>query len=88
MNAPQSNLISRTGVECRELLARDGTYIQLDILNTAYALLITKEEIDSVPSFAAAGLTLAQYQAAVYILKQCHIALNSDLPAIVALANL
>ena len=88
MEAPQQNQISRTAAQCREFLSRDGTLIQLDILNTAYAALITQEEIDSVESFKNAGLTLAQYQAAVYILKQIHIQINSDLPAVVALANL
>ena len=88
MNAPAQNLISRVGQECRTLLDRDGVYIHYDILNTLYADDFTQENINSIPSFVAAGLTLQQYQAAVYILKQVHIQLNIDLPAIVALANI
>ena len=88
MTAPQSNLISAVSRDCKIVLAMDGTFIQHDILNEAYGTDITQEQIDAVPSFKAAGLTVAQFQAAVYALKMCHVAMNGDLTAFVTVASL
>ena len=88
MTPAQSNLISATARECKDILAKDGTLIQLDILNATYGTDITQEQIDAVPSFKAVGLTVAQFQAGVYYLKQIHVAINADLTAFVTMANL
>ena len=88
MIAPQSNLISAVSRDVKTILAMDGYLIQHDILNENYGKSITQAQIDAVGSFKQAGLTVAQFQAAVYALKMCHVALNADLTAIVTVASL
>lgn len=88
MTAPQSNLISAVARDCKTVLAMDGLFIQHDILNEAYGKTITQAQIDAIPSFKDAGLTVAQFQAVVYALKLCHAAMNGDLTASVTMASL
>jgi hypothetical protein len=88
MTSPQMNLISAVSRDMKIVLAMDGVFIQHDILNESYGKTITQAQIDAVPSFKQAGLTVAQFQAAVYALKMCHVALNADLTASVTVASL
>ena len=88
MSSNLQNLISRVARDAREALSHDGDYIQHDILATMWDAELTQENIDSVPSFAAAGLTVAQVEAVVYILKQIHVGMNTDLPSMVVMGNL
>ena len=92
MNAPQQDFISRFGQQARK--ARDLFALSEEI-DTLYKgtpnweALITQEEVDSVPSFAAAGLTVAQLGAVCYILKMINLQMSTiDFPALVMLANL
>ena len=61
MTPAQSNLISSVARDARTILAMDGTFIQHDILNESYGDTITQEQIDAIPSFHQAGLTVAQF---------------------------
>lgn len=91
MNAPQQNLVSKTGQLCSRLLEMKGTIDQIDVLYSGspnWDSLITDGEIAEVPSFVEAGLTAANVADAVYILKLIRDNVNSNLPAIVMLANL
>ena len=88
MEAHLQNLISAVARDCREALSHDGEYVQHDILATLWDAELTQENIDSVPSFHEAGLTVAQVKTGVYILKQIHVQMNTDLPAMTMLANL
>jgi len=94
LTAPQSNLISRVAAEVKQLAARDGLYVQSDVLWTKYTnpdtpdLQVTQEKIDSVASFKNAGVKLEQVTAMVYALKMVHVAMNADLDAFVVMANL
>ncbi len=92
MNAPQQNLISRVAQQARKAKDLMALTEEIDILLNGtpnYAALITQEEIDSVPSFHAAGLTVNQLMGAVYILKMINQQISTnDFPALVVLANL
>ena len=88
MTNNQSNLISMVAREVKTLVGNDGVFIQLDILNESYGDTITQEDIDAIPSLKDVGLTVAQFQACVYILKQVHVQINTDLTAMVTMANL
>lgn len=91
MNAPQQNLISKAGNLCEQLLKMTGPINQIDVLYSGtpnWDDLITQNEIDEVDSFAEAGLTAANVADAVYILKLVRDNVNSNLPAMVMLANL
>lgn len=88
ITAPQSNLISAVGRDCAIVLAMDGTFIQHDVLNESYGTDITQEQIDAVLSFKDAGLTVEMFQAGVFILKTIHLAMNTNLTAIVTMASL
>lgn len=88
MTPAQSTLISSVSRDVKTVLAMDGVFIQHDVLNESYGKTITQAQIDAVPTFKNAGLTVAQFQAAVYALKMCHQAMNADLTAIVTVASL
>lgn len=91
MNAPQQNLVSKAGQLCSQLLEMKGTIDQIDVLYSGspnWDDLITQGEIDEVGSFAEAGLTAANVADAVYILKLIRDNINSNLPAMVMMANL
>lgn len=91
MNAPQQDLISRTGGLCNQLLTMKGIIDQIDVLYSGspnWDELITQSEIDEIPSFLQAGLTVANVADAIYILKLVRDNVNSNLVAMVMLANL
>jgi uncharacterized membrane protein len=92
MNAPQQNLISRTGGQMRAAKNLIELTKEIDTLYSGtanYAAEITDATIAEVASFAAAGVTKANLDAAIYILKQINVALETiDFPAVVMLANL
>lgn len=91
MNAPQQNLVSKAGNLCKQLLEMKGVIDQIDVLYSGspnWDSLITDSEIAEVGSFVEAGLTAANVADAVYILKLVRDNVNSNLPAMVVMANL
>ena len=91
MDAVLQNFVSKTAQLSREQLARYGDLAQQNVLwagSPDYAERITQEEIDSVPSFAQAGLTAAQLADAVYALEQIRGVMTNALPALAVLAQL
>ncbi len=72
MESPQQNFITRVAQQARKIRDTYPMSEEIDVLYKGsfnYEALITQEEIDSVPSFKAAGLTVAKLGAAIYILK-------------------
>lgn len=72
LGAPQQNLITNVGTICDALLALQGSIEQIDTLYngaTRWDLLITDEEIDGIPSFAAIGLTAQAVADAIFQIK-------------------
>lgn len=91
MEAPQQNLISNTGKATRVILGLLEAINELDVLyngSPQWAALITQPEIDSVPSFHAAGLTTTNIADAIYNLKLIKVQAESNLPALIILASL
>jgi hypothetical protein len=92
MNGPQQNLISRVAQQARKAKDLMSLTEEIDTLYEGtpnYKAQCRQVDIDTVPSFAAAGLTEAQLDAAVYILKMVNVQLKTiDFPALVMLANL
>ena len=76
MEAPQQNFISRVANQARLLRDSQALSNECDVLynGTAdYDTLITQEQINSVASFANAGLTKTDLDAVVYILKMVNV---------------
>lgn len=91
MNAPQQDLISKTGRVCKQLLDLKGTIDQIDVLYSGspdWDSLITQPEIDEVASFLQSNLTVGNVADAIYICKLVRDNVSSNLPAMVMLANL
>lgn len=92
MNAPQQNLISRTGQVCKTLVELMDDIERIDILYSGapnWDDLITDEAIGTVPSFVAAGLTAAIVADAIYQVKLVRQqVITGNLPAMVLLAEL
>lgn len=92
MDAPQMNLISRTGNQARAAKELIEMTKEIDTLYNGpanYSAEITDQTISEVSSFAQAGLTKSDLDATIYILKQVNIALETiNFPALVLLANL
>jgi len=92
MEAPQQNMISNTGKAAS--IALEQLFPLVQQIKTLYSgtpnwdALITQAEIDSVPSFQAAGLTKADLNDAIYCLGQMNIEVTTRLTAIIMLANL
>lgn len=92
MDAPLQNLISHTGNQARLAKSLIELTKEIDTLYNGpanYSAEITDQSIAEVSSFAAAGLTKADLDAVIYILKQVNVALETiNFPALVMLANL
>lgn len=92
MNAPQQNMISKTGSVCKALLELMNQIERIDILYSGapnWDDLITNEAIATVPSFVAAGLTATIVADAVYQIKLIRQqVLGGNLPAMVLMAEL
>ena len=92
MNAPQQNLVSRTGQVCRALLDLMDDIERIDVLYSGVAnwdSLITDEELASVPSFAAAGVTATTVADAVYQIKLIRQqVMTGNLPAMMQMGEL
>lgn len=85
------NFISVTGREARAQLDRYGDLTQQNVLwlgTPDYDTRITQEGIDSVASFADAGLTLTQVADAVYALEQIRGIMTAAMPELTVLAGL
>ncbi len=92
MDAPQMNMISRTGQVCKALTELMDDIERIDILYSGVpngAALITDETIDTVPSFVAAGLTAQIVADAIYQIKLVRQqVMTGNLPAMVLMAEL
>lgn len=91
MDAPLSNFINRAGNYAKAELDLYGKLTEQNVLwagSPDYDARITQQEIDSVPSFVAAGLTAQQLADAVYALEQIRGILTNAMPALTVLANL
>lgn len=89
--APQQNLIVNVGAVCKAILDLQGDISEIDILYNGtpdWDTLITDQEIDGVPSFAAIGLTAQDVSDAIYQLNQIRTQVTTgNLPAMVLLSQ-
>ena len=72
MEAPQQDLIVKTGQVCAALLDLQAAIEQIDILYSGspnWDDLITNQTINEVPAFEAIGLTAANVADAIYQIK-------------------
>jgi hypothetical protein len=86
-----SNFISSVSSKAQSQLKDYGELAQLNVLwagSPDFDARITQEEIDTVPSFAAAGLTVQQLSDAVYVLEQIRTLITNALPALSVIARL
>lgn len=91
MEAPQQNLISNASKAARVVLGQLEAINELDVLyngSPQWVNLITQDQINSVPSFLAAGLTVQNIADVIYNLKLIKVQAESNLPALIMLANL
>ena len=92
MQPPQQNMISRTGQVCKALFDLMDDIERIDILYSgapSWDDLITNEEIATVPSFVAAGLTAQIVADAIYQIKAVRTQVTTgNLPALVLMAEL
>lgn len=92
LQPPQQNLISKTGNVCKTLTALMGAIEEIDILYSGapgWDDLITDQEIATVPSFVAAGLTAQTVADAIYQIKLVRQqVITGNLPAMVLMAQL
>ena len=77
MNPTNQDIISTAAQKACAFLAEYGALMVLDIQYTDHAGEITQVEIDSVPSFQQAGLTVADLAAAVYALKMIKVQMDT-----------
>jgi hypothetical protein len=89
--APQQDFISDIGTICKALLDMQGTIQHFDILYNGspdWDTLITDEEIDGVPLFAALGLTAANVADVIFQLNAIRTTVQTgNLPAMVVLSK-
>jgi hypothetical protein len=91
MSAAHQNFVSATSYRAKILLDQIGPLDQLNVLwagSPGYDTAITQEEIDSVESFAGAGLTAQNLADAEYVLAGILTSINNALVALTVLANL
>lgn len=91
MTAAHQNFVSNTAIEARALLAFFSEETQLNILWAGlpdYQHQITQDEINSVPTFAGAGLTLQNIADAQFIMATIMGNIQAQLVALTILANL
>ncbi len=91
MSAAHQNFVSNTAEQARELLKFFAEETQLNVLWAGapnYQAAITQAEIDSVSSFAGAGLTAQQLADAQYAMEQVNTTIENALVALTVLANL
>ena len=92
MQAPQQNLISKTGNVCKALVELMDDIERIDILYSGapnWDALITDEAIATVPSFVAAGLTAQTVADAIYQIKLVRQQITTgNLPAMVLMGEL
>ncbi len=91
MSSAHQNFVSNTSTETRRLLEFFAKETQLNVLWSgapAYQTAITQEEIDSVASFAGAGLTAQNIADAQYAMAAINTSIQNALVALTILANL
>ena len=91
MSAAHQDFISKTSNEANRLLDFLSEETQLNVLwagTPNYQTLITQEEIDSVESFAGAGLTVQNVADAQYAMASIQTAVTNALVALTILGNL
>lgn len=77
MDAVLQGIISDAARLCRATSAEYWNILTLDVQYTDHAAEITQEAIDSVPSFLAAGLMVADVANAVYALKMMKVQIDT-----------
>ena len=84
--------VDETAYLIKQMYDLCGRIEMLDTLyegSPAYKTRITQDGLDSVPSYAQAGLTKAQLDAVVYILKTARAAIiNTDIAAVAVMTKL
>jgi hypothetical protein len=90
MQPAQMNFVSKTANQARLFRAAFALSEELKTLYSGtpnWEALITQAEIDSVPSFAALGLTKAQLDGVIYSLGVINTQLTNYLTEFVMLSN-
>ncbi len=91
MSAAHQNFVSQTAYRARVMLDQIGPLEQLNTLwagTPNYDELITQEEIDSVASFAGAGLTAQNVADAEFALATIKGQIDNAMVALTVLASL
>lgn len=91
MEQAHQNFVSQTAYRAKIMLDQYGPLSQLNVLWAGapnYDALITQAEIDSVPSFAGAGLTTQTLADAEFALATIRTTIENALPSLTVLANL
>lgn len=91
MSAAHQNFVSNTSILARQLLQYQAMEQQLNILWAGapnYSTAITQAEIDSVPSFAGAGLQKQTIADAQYAMANLNTAIQNAIVALTTMANL
>jgi len=91
MDAPQQNFVTKLGQQARVLKTARDACLELTTLYNGtpnWGALITQEEIDSVTSFHAAGLTKAQVDGVIFTMQEINAHILTYLTEFVMLANL
>jgi hypothetical protein len=91
MEAAHQKFISDTSAQAKKLLEMYGDLAQLNVLwagSPNYDALIDQTAINTVPSFAGAGLTATNLADAEFILATIKGNIESALVALTVLANL
>lgn len=91
MDALYQNFISGVAQVAKEELNLREMILELDTLYNGsphWVDQITQEDIDSVPSFAAAGLTKQMISDVIYSAKNADADVVGNLPAFVVLAHI
>jgi hypothetical protein len=91
MSSAHQNVISNASKLAKAMLEIEGEIAQLDALWNgvpAYGTAVTQADIDTVASFAGAGLTKAQVDDVIYSLKIARDSIMGNLPSMAVVAHL
>lgn len=91
MSSAHQNFVSKTSNEAKRLLEFFAQETQLNVLWAGapnYDQLITQQDIDSVASFAGAGLTTQNIADAQFAMATINTTIQNALVALTILANL
>ena len=91
MSSAHQNFVSDEGRLAKKFLDEYGDMVQQNVLwagTPSYSTLITQEEIDSIPSFAGAGLTKQELADACYALEQMRTIMTNAMTALTVMSKL